>query len=266
MVVDHDAALACEHGRAGFAGAIEGVGRGRGGVQPAGPACDAKAVLSIVEGSSRQRTGAPATRSPMRRWTAASASAFARTQLATLAAAGPRSEQVGQNPRGSLLGHALLGVEIDGRRPDALAILRRRDLESARARGVHAGMDRVARCSVTISSVSGKIQNLGRSKTWRLSSPTSNRPKAAPGNARGGPPSAPRSCPARPSDAASRRDEPWAACCSACRGSCASSPTPEASSSVRRSTVASNCWNWTCPAFAESVFKFTRPASRTEAG
>ena len=23
---------------------------------------------------------------------------------------------------------------------------------------------------------------------------------------------------------------------------------------------------WTCPAFAESVFKFTRPASRTEAG
>jgi hypothetical protein len=24
--------------------------------------------------------------------------------------------------------------------------------------------------------------------------------------------------------------------------------------------------NWTCPAFAESVFKFTRPASRTEAG
>ena len=24
--------------------------------------------------------------------------------------------------------------------------------------------------------------------------------------------------------------------------------------------------DWTCPAFAESVFKFTRPASRTEAG
>ena len=81
-----------------------------------------------------------------------------------------RPEQVIQDLRGSFLGHELLGVEIDARRLDPLAILGRRNNafgKSARVRWRQAGQSwTAARCSVTISGFSG------RSKTWRFSSST----------------------------------------------------------------------------------------------
>ena len=122
MVVDHDPALQLWDGRAGLAGAIERVGRGRSSVQPAGLPGDAKA--RFVEAADRRRRDACADRAVDRRQRlglAANPTGHAR------AAGRRRPEQVLQDLRGSLFGHELLGVEIDGRRLDALAILGRRN-------------------------------------------------------------------------------------------------------------------------------------------
>ena len=67
VVVHDDASLQIFGDRAAFfVSAIEGEGQARRGVQPLQLAGDAKPVLSIAEGSSRWRTFASATRSPMR--------------------------------------------------------------------------------------------------------------------------------------------------------------------------------------------------------
>ena len=71
--------------------AIEGKALGCGRVQPLRFAGDPEAVLSIVEGSSRQRTRAAAASAPIRPATGASALAFLRTQSITLAGAMERT-------------------------------------------------------------------------------------------------------------------------------------------------------------------------------
>ena len=109
VVVDHDATLELGHGRAGLGSAIERVGQGRGGVQPAGGAGDAEA--GFVEAAHQRRRDACAAIDRRQRFgLAANPAGHAR-------AAGRRCpEQVLQHLRGSLFGHELLGVEIDGRR------------------------------------------------------------------------------------------------------------------------------------------------------
>ena len=121
MVVDHDAALQRGHGRAGLVGAIEGVGRRRGGVQPTGRPGDAEA--RFVEAAHRRGCDAFANGTIDRRQRfrlAANPTGHGR-------AAGRRPEQVLQDLRGSFFGHELLSVEVDARRLDALAILGRRN-------------------------------------------------------------------------------------------------------------------------------------------
>lgn len=92
------------------------------GVQPAGRPGDAEA--RFVEAAHRRRGDAcadAAINRLQRPGLAANPGRHAR------AAGRRRPEQVSQDLRGPLLGHELLGVEIDGRRPDALAILGRRN-------------------------------------------------------------------------------------------------------------------------------------------
>ena len=86
-VVDDDAPFeAFGHRAAPGAGAVEREGFGGDRMQPLRFAADPQAVLSIVEGSSRQRTRAAHTSAPIRFVTGASAPAFPRVHSATLAA------------------------------------------------------------------------------------------------------------------------------------------------------------------------------------
>jgi hypothetical protein len=168
MVVNHDDAFALEHGRTRLAGAIERVGRRRSGVQPTGRACDAQA--GFVEAAHARPRHAFAD------------GAIDRLQRPSLGARPSRharpaggcgveqigQEQIGQDLRDALLGNPLLRVEGDGRRPDALAILRRRGHPVGKSRAPLPPASRgqawiKARCSVTRSRRSG------RSNTCRFS-------------------------------------------------------------------------------------------------
>ena len=154
VVVDHDAALERGHGRAGLAGAIEGVGQGRGGVQPAGRAGDAQA--RFVEAAHRRRrdAGADAAIDRLQRLgLTANPARHARP------AGRRRPEQVPEDLRGPLLGHELLGVEIDRRRLEALAILGRRN--DARGKS-GAGAPPAGRAVVDRRAVLGHDQRLLR--------------------------------------------------------------------------------------------------------
>ena len=153
MVVDHDAALELGHGRAGLGSAIERVGQGRGGVQPACSPAMRKPV------SSRQRTGAAATHTPMPWWTGAALRPCGGPSRHARAAGRRRPEQILQDLRGSFLGHELLGVEIDGRRLDALAILGRRNDALGE---VGAGPQAAGRAVVDRRAVLGHDQRLLR--------------------------------------------------------------------------------------------------------
>jgi len=159
MVVDHDAALQLGHGRAGLAGAIERVGRRRGGVQPTSRPGDAQS--GFVEAAHRHRRDAFANAAVDRRQRlglAANPTGHAR------AAGRRRPEQVSQDLRDPFFGHELLGVEIDARRLDALAILGRRNhaFGEVGPRASAASRAVVDRCAVLghDQRLLGKIENL----------------------------------------------------------------------------------------------------------
>ena len=123
MVVHDNASFQFLGDRASlFPGAIEGVGQARCRVQPLQLAGDA--IAGLVEMANLRRGDALADalvdRLEFFILLAHPADDAGRTDRR-------RAEQIAQRLRGPVLGNELLDVQIDRRRPDALAVLRRRD-------------------------------------------------------------------------------------------------------------------------------------------